>query len=160
MNSFLLLAFWVLRGPFCILSKLKYFEILAFRNPFWLFLIAPAGERLKLDPNELNLKLTWLLKRIVSMKHLVKSPGEERRTDIFSESVRMTPDLQNHQVQPNRCPYVYEKNFNPQYCPLDSRLETCQKCFQQKRFCKRGCNRRLIFMNVLDLFICDGSLCT
>ena len=50
------------------------------------------------------------------MKHLVKSPGDERRTDIFSESVRMTPDLQNHQVQPNRGPYVYEKNFNPQYC--------------------------------------------
>ena len=63
-NSILLLAFWVLRGLFCILSKLKYFEIGAFQNPFWLFLIAPAGERLKLDPNQLILKLTWLLKGI------------------------------------------------------------------------------------------------
>ena len=62
-NSCLLLAFWVLRGLFCILSKLKYFEILAFQNPFWLFLIAPAGERLKLDPNQLDLQHTWLLNK-------------------------------------------------------------------------------------------------
>ena len=88
-KSFLLLTFWVLRVLFCILSELKYFVIWSFRNPFWLFLIAPTGERLNLDLT--HFKLTWLLKKESELISKLKSKFDLSKPIMDHESSANSP---------------------------------------------------------------------